>query len=183
EDAKERLYATFLGAPLTETHIDGGTSRFDKSGVVYHAVCAGCRGTDNQVSSDFPTTPGVHSRVNRSQNCNNAAFKFDLSSLNANLILRGTDKVCTPYEATFDNNSVGGETYIWDFGDGSPELVKYDKASVKHVYTKPGNYTVWLKSIDLGTCKVRDSSAVRLQVFEPKSIFPSDVQVCEGNSI
>src|SRR5690606_30911421 len=41
EDAKERLYATFLGAPLTETHIDGGTSRFDKSGVVYHAVCAG----------------------------------------------------------------------------------------------------------------------------------------------
>lgn len=183
EDAKERLYATFLGAPLTETHIDGGTSRFDKSGVVYHAVCAGCRGTDNQVSSDFPTTPGVHSRVNRSQNCNNAAFKFDLSSLNANLILRGTDKVCTPYEATFDNNSVGGETYIWDFGDGSPELVKYDKASVKHVYTKPGNYTVWLKSIDLGTCKVRDSSAVRLQVFEPKSSFPSDVQVCEGNSI
>src|SRR5690606_11457819 len=132
---------------------------------------------------DFPTTPGVHSRVNRSQNCNNAAFKFDLSALNANLILRGTDKVCTPYEATFDNNSVGGETYIWDFGDGSPELVKYDKASVKHVYTKPGNYTVWLKSIDLGTCKVRDSSAVRLQVFEAKSIFPSDVQVCEGNSI
>jgi hypothetical protein len=183
EDAKERLYATFLGGPQTETHIDGGTSRFDKSGVVYHAVCAGCRGTDNIPSSDFPTTAGVHSRVNKSENCNNAAFKFDLSSLRANLVLKGSNKVCIPYEASFDNHSVGGETFIWDFGDGSPELVKTDKSSVKHLYTTPGNYTVWLKSIDLGTCKVRDSSAVRLQVFEGKSDFPADAPLCEGNSL
>ncbi len=181
EDAKARLYATFLGGPQTETHIDGGTSRFDKSGIVYHAVCAGCRGTDNMTSSDFPTTPGVHSRVNKSENCNNAAFKFDLSSLRANIALKGSDKVCLPYEASFDNNSVGGETFIWDFGDGSPELIKSDKSSVKHLYSKPGNYTVWLKSIDLGTCKVRDSSAVRLQVFVPKSSFPADAPLCEGN--
>lgn len=182
EDAKARLYATFLGGPQTETHIDGGTSRFDKSGVVYHAVCAGCQGTDNIPSSDFPTTPGAHSRQNKSVNCNNAAFKFDLSSLRANLALKGSDRVCLPYEASFDNNSVGGETFIWDFGDGSPELVKSDKSSVTHLYTTPGTYTVWLKSIDLGTCKVRDSTAVRLHVFVPKSSFPADAPLCEGNS-
>src|SRR5690606_27641255 len=40
DDAKERVYATFLGGNLSSTHVDGGTSRFDKGGIVYHSVCA-----------------------------------------------------------------------------------------------------------------------------------------------
>ena len=35
-------YATFFGGNGTQEHVDGGTSRFDPNGVVYHAVCAGC---------------------------------------------------------------------------------------------------------------------------------------------
>ncbi len=42
-DASQLLYATFLGGTQSRTHVDGGTSRFDKSGVVYHAVCSGCK--------------------------------------------------------------------------------------------------------------------------------------------
>src|SRR5690606_37924904 len=74
-DGKDLLYATYLGGPYSRTHVDGGTSRFDKSGIVYHAVCSGCAAYNaiGVPTSDFPTTPGVWSNQNRSQNCNNAA--------------------------------------------------------------------------------------------------------------
>ena len=42
DDGTEFLYGTYLGGTQSATHVDGGTSRFDKGGVVYHAVCAGC---------------------------------------------------------------------------------------------------------------------------------------------
>ena len=68
-------YATFFGqngGPSGE-HVDGGTSRFDKRGFVYQAVCGGCQG-----SSGFPVPPGAntYSDHNNSSNCNNAAFKI-----------------------------------------------------------------------------------------------------------
>lgn len=76
--AHELLYATFYGGvqngSTSGEHVDGGTSRFDKKGFVYQAVCGGCGG-----SSNFPVPPGAHSfsSINRNSNCNNAAFKFN----------------------------------------------------------------------------------------------------------
>src|SRR6516225_2541902 len=86
-DATQLLYATYLGGVDSRTHVDGGTCRFDKSGVVYHAVCSGCAAFNalNRPTSDFPTTVNAWSRVNKSGNCNNAAFKFDLASLKAHI--------------------------------------------------------------------------------------------------
>lgn len=78
-------YATYYGGMLSNEHVDGGTSRFDKRGVVYQAVCAGCGG-----SSDFPTTVGAWSRVNRSNNCNNAVFKIDLNVSSNPPVVRDT---------------------------------------------------------------------------------------------
>lgn len=78
-------YATYYGGMVTNEHVDGGTSRFDKRGVVYQAVCAGCGG-----SSDFPTTPGAWSRQNRSNNCNNAVFKIDLNVSSNAPVVRDT---------------------------------------------------------------------------------------------
>ncbi len=84
----ELQYATFIGGKSSFTqqaheHVDGGTSRFDKKGVVYQSVCAGCGG-----QSLFPTTPGVWSNRNNSDNCNNALFKFDFENLNRKPISR-----------------------------------------------------------------------------------------------
>ncbi|MCA8831856.1 DUF7948 domain-containing protein [Hymenobacter pini] len=65
-------YATFYGEfGGAGEHVDGGTSRFDKKGVVYQAVCGGCRGTQN-----FPVPQGAnyYTTRNGSTNCNNAAF-------------------------------------------------------------------------------------------------------------
>ena len=67
-------YATFFGQQGGGAeHVDGGTSRFDKRGIVYQAVCAGCRG-----SQGFPVPPGAgtYTTRNGSSNCNNGAFKM-----------------------------------------------------------------------------------------------------------
>jgi gliding motility-associated-like protein len=76
------LYGTYFGGQSTsfvdaDEHVDGGTSRFDKKGVIYQAVCGGC-GRNEQ----FPTTAGAYSRSMRSDNCNNAVFKIDFENLN-----------------------------------------------------------------------------------------------------
>jgi len=75
------LFGTFIGGSTSAEHVDGGTSHFDKNGIVYQSVCAGCGGY-----SDFPTTLSAWSRTNpgkRPNNplqggCNLAMFKFDL---------------------------------------------------------------------------------------------------------
>lgn len=184
EDAGKRLYATFLGGGESQTHIDGGTSRFDKTGVVYHAVCSGCRVTSSRPpTSDFPTTPDAWSRLNKSKNCNNAAFKLDLSSLRAILDMKTSSVLCRPDLAEFDNLSLGGQMYRWDFGDGSAPLFLASLNSVKHLYQQAGTYTVWLTAIDEGTCKVRDSVSVRVSVFDSDAQFPRDVTICEGSQM
>ncbi|MDF7812983.1 gliding motility-associated C-terminal domain-containing protein [Hymenobacter sp. YC55] len=75
-------YGTFYGEQggRSGEHVDGGTSRFDKKGVVYQAVCGGCGRT-----SGFPVPPGAntYSTTNRSDNCNNAAFKIDFGIITA----------------------------------------------------------------------------------------------------
>ncbi|WP_276372094.1 PKD domain-containing protein [Chryseolinea sp. H1M3-3] len=190
DDASEFLYGTYLGGGQSTTHVDGGTSRFDKSGVVYHAVCAGCAAYNatGHSTSDFPTSAGAWSRTNRSGNCNNAAFKFDLSSLKARLQsnsvklnMPGLNKVCMPDTIVFQNLSTGGEIFEWDFGDGT-RLVKTDTSMVPHQYKATGRYTVSLKAIDPGTCKVKDSVSTKVDIFLAQGKVQEDDALCLGTS-
>jgi hypothetical protein len=183
DDATEFLYGTFLGGDRSQTHVDGGTSRFDKNGIVYHAVCSGCGGP----YSDFPTTPKAWSRTNRSLNCNNAAFKFDLSSLKARLQtnsiqldMPGLNKVCLPEKIVFQNLSTGGEVFEWKLGDGTV-ITKTDTTMIIHAYKNIGRYTVWLKAIDPGTCKVKDSVSTIVDIFNAEATIQGDDNLCKGN--
>lgn len=184
EDATELLYATFLGGNQSSIHVDGGTSRFDKSGIVYHAVCAGCGGGFD----DFPTTPGAWSNTNESGNCNNAAFKFDLSSLRARLQTNsvafdapGIDEICFPDTIRFQNFSTGGEFFEWDLGDGT-ELTKFDTTSFIHQYQQGGIYLVKLRAIDLNTCIGIDSTMKFITVFENTAQAQDDDDICFGTT-
>ena len=40
------VYGTYFGglSANSEEHVDGGTSRFDRNGIVYQSVCGGCGG-------------------------------------------------------------------------------------------------------------------------------------------
>jgi gliding motility-associated-like protein len=97
-DFKSLLYASFYGGSQSQEHVDGGTSHFDKSGVVYQAVCAGCGGL-----SDFPTTPTAYSRLNPGKRaydtnqggCNLGLFKFDMRTYVSPPVFR--DTVLTVY--------------------------------------------------------------------------------------
>jgi len=191
-DATQLVYSTYFGGNSSKTHVDGGTSRFDKYGIVYHAVCSGCDfgNTTGQSSSDFPTTPNAKSRVNRSQNCNNAAFKFDLSSLramfetnNTDLTVPGFNNVCYPDSIVFQNVSTGGKSIIWDFGDGIIITQKdTDPRNVIHQYKQAGQYNVKLKITDLSTCSQTDSITKVIHYFKDNIIVGEDAMVCDGNS-
>lgn len=92
-DLKGLSYATYYGGSLSHEHVDGGTSRFDKKGIVYQSVCAGCGGY-----SDFPTTADAYSTTNNGKRpnnptvggCNNALFKFSLAISDKAPVMRDT---------------------------------------------------------------------------------------------
>ncbi len=190
DDASEFVYGTYLGGTQSKTHVDGGTSRFDKSGVVYHAVCSGCQAfnSSGHSTSDFPTTPTAWSHTNRSRNCNNAAFKFDLSSLkariqtnNIKLNAPGLTQVCYPDKIVFQNQSTGGEHFDWKLGDGTT-LTKYDTSLIIHKYAAPGQYTVKLKAVDSGTCIKSDSTFTIVNVYLAQGVAGADQAICKDVS-
>lgn len=84
KDARELLYGTYFGGYRTDDHVDGGTSRFDKKGVIYQSVCASCPPSNSSETriSDFPTTSGSYSPLNKSPRCSNATFKIAFGNLN-----------------------------------------------------------------------------------------------------
>jgi len=185
-DATQFLYGTYLGGNRSGTHVDGGTSRFDKGGIVYHAVCAGCAATttNNIPASDFPTSLNAWSRTNQSANCNNAAFKFDLSSLRARIQTNsvtlktpGYNQVCLPDKIVFQNRSTGGQFYEWNFGDGTTS-VKPDTSAIIHQYVTPGQYTIKLKAIDSGTCLGKDSTTTIVNVYKVQGFAGADQNMC-----
>ncbi len=188
KDAEKLLYGTFLGAFIIDSpttsgeHVDGGTSRFDKRGIVYHAICA-CRD-----DSQFPTTPGVWSNTNNSEGgCNNGVFKFDLSSLKANFTTDsyefdkpGVTQDCYPFEVVFLNKSIGGVSYEWNFGDGQ---TSDQPDSIFYRYEKAGFYDVSLSAFDENTCLKVDIATGQIRVFEPFFVVPSDQLICQFDEV
>jgi PKD repeat protein len=176
------LYASFFGEQGgVGDHVDGGTSRFDKRGIVYQAVCASCG-----ASQDFPTTMGVVSEVNNSPNCNNAIFKFDLASLSARFDTNTPDTLnpgiiqgCAPFTFLFINQSIAGQEFLWDFGDGTTST---QADSVLHTYTEAGVYEVVLRAEDVNTCKSVDFARKTIEVFDTDFSVVDDRILCEGES-
>jgi gliding motility-associated-like protein len=87
KNASSLLYGTFLGGSnpnVSGDHVDGGTSRFDKNGIVYQSMCASCPNAEGvHFISDLKTTPNAFSVKNPSPRCSNAALKFDFQLKNA----------------------------------------------------------------------------------------------------
>lgn len=65
---------------------------------------------------------------------------------------------CVPYNAVFQNVSVGGIDFFWEFGDGTP-LTQDNSPTVTHSYPLVGSYNVRLIAIDTSTCNKVDTSA------------------------
>jgi gliding motility-associated-like protein len=174
------FYASIIGGGISQEHVDGGTSRFDKDGIVYQSVCGGCGG-----NSDFPTTPGAWSNTNNSVtpmvNCNNAAFKFDfqVNPVNASLSIAPSTSGCAPFTVNFSNSSSGALNYEWDFGDNSPLLYS---ANASHTFVNAGTYTVRLIATDPTSCNVTDTAYATITVRRLEVYAGGDTIVCAGNN-
>ncbi len=158
------LYSTYFGGPLSAEHVDGGTSRFDKLGVVYQAVCAGCGSND-----DFPTTAGVVSNINASSNCNLGVFKFafDIPPTTAAFIADPIEG-CFPLEVNFENTSINASSIEWQFGDGSVSTAE----NPIHTYLEPGTYTVMLVGFVDINCGINDTAFGTITVYgNPEASF------------
>ena len=156
-DADSLIYATYFGGAVSDEHVDGGTSRFDKQGVVYEAVCAGCGGGD-----DFPTTEGVVSNTNNASNCNLGVFKFQLAEP-PTLAVIDADPLsgCSPLDIDFTNNSINAVGVQWDFGTG--EFSTDDNPS--YTYDSPGEYEVTLVAYVPNVCSVNDTDQITIEVY------------------
>ncbi len=181
QNAKSLLYATYFGNTSNTSrgdHVDGGTSRFSKDGVIYHATCA-CD------QSRFPTTPQAWSQTNRSENCNNAAFKIDIDRLHAAFdVYAGNQKNvtrgCAPLAMSFVNMSEGGIDYIWEINGGT---ISREADQASYTFTVPGTYTVTLKAYNRLSCKRIDIVEKEIVVESLNAKIISDTTVCENSII
>jgi len=167
KNATGQLYGSFFGQNKGGfgDHVDGGTSRFDKQGVIYEAVCANCYG-----GAQFPTTPPVWSQSNGTgdKGCNEAAVKitFQFAGVVAGLKAvthgRGDSVGCVPLAVTFSDTVHNGKSYFWNFGDGT--TLSTTNTTVDHSYPAVGNYRVMEVAIDSNSCNVADTAYRTIEV-------------------
>lgn len=173
DNANALSYATFFGGDQAAEHVDGGTSRFDKKGVVYQSVCAGCGGF-----SDFPTTDGAVSSTNNAS-CNNAVFKFDPDLPLTIAHFNAPDLSCE-YTIDFENLSLGdNNTYSWDFGDGNSS----NAFSPSHTYLAEGTYEVSLVSSDPTSCNLADTVTQTVRIRANQHEILDSLYLCLGDSV
>ncbi|KAB2859039.1 MAG: T9SS type B sorting domain-containing protein [Flavobacteriales bacterium] len=177
ENANELMYASYFGGNTSKDHVDGGTSRFDKRGIVYQAVCASCGGSN---TTDFPTTPGAWSNTDNSSNCNMGVFKLDLTRLKADADVYTTPYYCLGETIHFQNLSIGGITYFWDFGDGNTS----SSFEPTHVYDSAGTYQVMLVALSNVSCITLDTDYVEVYVRPLPEFNVAPISgICVGDSI
>lgn len=154
-DFTELLYGTFFGP--NGTHVDGGTSRFDPSGIIYHSAC-----TSN---SAFPTTPTAVSPTKLTGTWDIASYKFNMEvgAVLADFQLAGNanDTGCANYHIGFDNLSQGATNYLWNFGNGIADTSNLFNPS----YTfEEGAHTITLIASRATGCHLKDTATMKIFV-------------------
>lgn len=135
------LFGTYYGG----SHVDGGTSRFDKNGIVYQGVCSG--------TGSLQTTTWAWA-TNQTIGWDIGVFKIDFGVAGVNAAgASAINTGCAPIQVDFSNES-SGDTWLWDFGDGSPVVEAFEPS---HFYTEPGEYQVMLIAQDSLACNLADT--------------------------
>lgn len=184
-NARSLIYGTYMGGNSLDDgdHVDGGTSRFDKNGIIYHAVCA-CR------SNNFPATPNVWSNVNRAPGgCNNAAFKIDIDELRAAFITTDaagnpTKEQCAPADFRFVNRSTNATRFRWEIRDLANGNIIFTATTrdARYVFPNEGRYAIQLTAENDFTCRPA-------QAFDTVRVRPGQLQlvapptICRGESV
>lgn len=180
KNAQNILYGSYFGGNGAIEHVDGGTSRFDKRGVIYEAMCAGCGG-----NSFTPTTPGVWSTTNQSSNCNELGLKmaFNLGGTQVDLVASPRATGCVPLTVQFHETVSNAQYYTWDFGDGSTAT---GASNPLHTYTDTGTYHVMLVGYDSNSCNLTDTAFIDVWVRDDSisaNFLPNVLIDCDSNKV
>jgi len=171
-DAVDILFGSYFGGNGTYEHVDGGTSRFDRNGVIYQGICAWCPVNENGFRPRYPTTPGAYATT-APPNCNLGALKiaFNLDGVRAGIkTLERRTNYCVPATITFiDTTNIQAQTWTWNFGDGSPDVPGGD--TIQHRYDNPGNYRVRLIKCDPASCNACDTAYLDLRIRTDRANF------------
>jgi len=164
-NAEALEFGTYYGEA---NHVDGGTSRFDKSGVVYQGVCS-CA-----PFSVMNTLPNAYSSTN-SENCSVGVFKidFEIETVTASAFIDGPTSGCVPLTIDFNYSGVNGETFLWEFGNGDTST----EQNPSYTFTEGGSYTVMQIAIAPTTCNQRDTFFLQIDVLDNSSSV-LDTMVC-----
>jgi gliding motility-associated-like protein len=180
-NAQTLVYGTYFGNG--NCHVDGGTSRFDKRGIIYQSMCTGS-GTGNLI-----TTPNAWSTSNGG-GYNNAAFKMDVLQLNANFVptispsttIRQAN-LCAPATFFFNRPATTGTSTLWNFGNGQTSTQANNATTT---YTAPGKYAVRLTVFDTNNCLQSVSTVDTVTVYavpQPRVAPTSRQTICVGSSL
>ena len=184
KDAASLLYGSFFGQedppegvsnPLTfGDHVDGGTSRFDKNGVIYEAMCANCFRT-----VAFPGSLGAWSttdQANAGGECNLGMLKIEMNFAGVQAGVRASingvphDTIgCVPLRVDFSDTLNKGKGYYWNFGDGTVDTTI--SPNNFHIYNSTGTFRVRLIAIDSTTCNISDTSYTTIKVGDNKVLL------------
>lgn len=148
------LFGTYYGG----SHVDGGTSRFDKDGIIYQGVCSG--------GQSMPTTATAYAPTNN-VSWDLGVFKIDFQVAGVNAAGASTlNSGCAPVQIDFSNTSTGTE-WVWDFGDGTPPVEEFEPS---HTYSTPGAFTVMMIAMDSLSCNLSDTTYLEITIGEQQPI-------------
>ncbi len=146
-----------------ESHVDGGTCRFNKQGIIYHALC-----TDK---TNMFTTPNAYRTTKTSNDFDNCVFKIDFQAgkvkANAIATIIGSNDTTTqinscmsPVSIQFINRSENAVAYEWHFGNGDSSSA----AQPLYTYTNSGTYQVMLIAKNPATCNETDTAYISIDL-------------------
>ncbi len=166
--AEELVFGSYYG---NADHVDGGTSRFDKGGIVYQAVCSGDF-SQMETNSDA-WAPG------QSIGWDVGVFKidFEIETVTALSSVTPSTSGCIPLDIDFTYTGQDGVEFFWDFGDDATST----EENPTHTYTETGTYDVMLIAINDNTCNERDTFYLQIDALDNSSSI-SSLGICEGNN-
>ncbi|MFT5600549.1 MAG: gliding motility-associated-like protein [Flavobacteriales bacterium] len=174
DDASGVVYGSYFGGASAAEHVDGGTSRFDRKGKVYQAMCAGCGSF-----SDMPIEPANALSPTNNSSCNLGVFKmdFDLPVVVADFDVPPLG--CSPFNVNFTNTSLSqaNTSFLWDFGDNTTGTTE----NPSHTYTSPGTYEITLIINDPATCNFGDTIQKEIIVLGDTAYSLVDINICPGD--
>lgn len=146
----------YFGTYYGGSHVDGGTSRFDPSGIVYQGVCT---------AGGFNTTPGAWSNTQNGWDI--GVFKIDFEVPTSSLNIDVDDVIAcgeAPYDVPFQSTAGSNATFTWDFGDNNSST----DPNPTHQYLTPGIYDVVLIAEDSTGCVASDTAYSTVEIILPE---------------